>query len=815
MKEDKKENVLKQNDYSASAIKVLEGLEAVRKRPAMYIGSTNITGLHHLVYEVVDNSVDEALAGYCNNISVILHADGSCSVEDNGRGIPVDIHPTEKVSAAEVVMTKLHAGGKFEKESYKYSGGLHGVGVSVVNALSYKLNLKIFRYNKIYEQNYTRGVPDAPLKEIGPTDKQGNYTLFWPDREIFETTEFSFDTLVSKMRELAFLNKNLRISIKDEHSGAEHSFCYEGGLASFVEYINTKKITIFPEIIQFHKDDGAYVLDFACQYNDGFNEQMFSFINNIRTIEGGTHEIGFKAALTKVCNRYAQKYNLLKDENLSSDDVREGLVCVISMKVPEPQFEGQTKSKLGNSEIKGIVDSWVYTFFDTFFEENPNITKKILQKALLAQQARTAAKRARELTRRKSALESSILPGKLADCSDDNPENSELFIVEGDSAGGSAKQGRNRFVQAVLPLRGKILNVEKTRLDKILGNNEIKDLITAIGAGIGNDEFSTEKARYHKIIIMTDADVDGSHIRILLLTFFFRYMLPLIDKGYLYIAQPPLYKAKVGKTERYLKDETEFKGFLYDWASTHSMLTINNNSQLNQEDWKKLLTKILKYEQELARISALFEVSITHCHELISFLNSFGKEFKALVTNPETLTEKLSKFFTNYKILLTNKENTENTHTPEENLTTHQVILFQELKKTWEVPLSFFNSEEAEKILTIFTYISILESTPWTFALVGKSPEYTNTKGILKLCDIIVNTGKALMTIQRYKGLGEMNPEQLWETTMDPLKRNLLQVTIEDAVKADLWFSSLMGEDVEDRREYIEKHAHFVRNLDI
>lgn len=805
----------KATDYNASSIKVLEGLEAVRKRPAMYIGSTNAAGLQHLVYEIVDNSVDEAMGGHCNHIQVVLHADGSCSVDDNGRGIPTDIHPTEKISAAEVVFTKLHAGGKFEKDSYKFSGGLHGVGASVVNALSLKLEARIYRNGKIYEQVYDHGVPRERLKEVGTTDRQGTYIRFWPDAEIFEVTDFNFDSLASRFREVAFLTKGLKLDIKDERSAQEHSFFFEGGIASFVEFINAKKNPLFADIISFNKDDGTYALEFACQYNDGYNEQLFSFVNNIRTIDGGTHEIGFRSALTKICNRFAQRLGLLKedkDEALSSDDVREGLVAVLSMKLPEPQFEGQTKGRLGNSEIKGLVDSWMYSFLDVYFEENPAIAKKILQKAILAQQARTAARRARELTRRKSVLEGAVLPGKLADCSETEPAKSELYIVEGDSAGGSAKQGRDRFTQAVLPLKGKILNVEKTRLDKMLANNEIKDLITAVGAGIGNDEFNVEKTRYHKIVIMTDADVDGAHIRILLLTFFFRYMQPLIDKGYLYIAQPPLYKVKVGKAERYLKDESEFKGFLFDWAAGNTQVTVEGKI-FSSEHMRAMLTSILAYQNELERLSTVLEIAPSYVHELIAFLHTIGWKKDALTM--QQILEKLVAYFTRYQITHAVEQVAEAGLEIEGAPTkTKAVFVFQELKRIWEVAESFFASEETEKLVALFEPLSVLEKGPWSFALIGKETELTSS-GLLVLADAIVKAGKDLMTIQRYKGLGEMNPEQLWETTMDPVRRNFLQVTIEDALKADQWFASLMGEEVEDRRSYIEKHAHFVRNLDV
>jgi DNA gyrase subunit B len=795
-------------EYDASAIKVLEGLEAVRKRPAMYIGSTDTNGLQHLVYEVVDNSIDEALAGYCNHVKVILHSDGSCSVEDNGRGIPVDIHPTEKISAAEVVLTKLHAGGKFEKEAYRYSGGLHGVGVSVVNALSSKLDLQIFRNGKVYEQTYKRGTPQGRLKEAGPSEKRGTLVHFWPDDTIFETTELNFETLSSRFREIAFLNKGLRIDIQDERIGKELSFYFEGGIVSFVEYMNSKKKPIFDEIIDYHHDDEIHVLDFAFQYNDGYAEQMYSFVNNIRTPDGGTHESGFKSALTKACNKYGQSQNMLKDGALSSEDTREGLACVISIKVPEPQFEGQTKSKLGNSDVKGIVDSWTYAFLDSFFEENPSIAKKILQKAILAQNARNAAKRARELTRRKSALESAVLPGKLADCSEEDASKTELYIVEGDSAGGSAKQGRDRFTQAILPLRGKILNVEKTRLDKVLANNEIKDLITAIGGGVGNTEFNTEKTRYHKIVIMTDADVDGSHIRILLLTFFFRYMLPVIEKGYLYIAQPPLYRVKLGKTERYLKDDSELKNFLFDWAAGNSVLNLEQET-LKDAGWKNALDKVLVYDREIEKISRELEITYTHCHELISFLHSSGWSKDKF--SIEELVEKANQYFTSKYTISLKIETLEGEL---EGGTSKSVMTFQGAKEIWEVSQNFFIAKETEKLFELFATISNLNNQHWTLKLNDKEVSKSSI-GALELCKAIVEVGKSLMTIQRYKGLGEMNPEQLWETTMDPLKRNFLQVTIEDAMKADQWFTSLMGEDVEGRRSYIEKHAHFVRNLDI
>ncbi|NBQ17112.1 DNA gyrase subunit B, partial [bacterium] len=611
----------KKQEYGAQSIRVMEGLEAVRKRPAMYIGNTNIGGLHHLVYEVVDNSVDEALGGHCDTIKVILHTDGSCSVEDNGRGIPTDIHPTEGISAAEVVLTKLHAGGKFDKDSYKFSGGLHGVGISVVNALAVKLYLEIYKNGSIYAQNYSCGKPLDSLKVVGKTDKRGTLVRFTPDGTILTETVFSFDVLSVRFRELAFLNKGLTISIEDQINNRQNTFFFEGGIVSFVQDINTKRIPLFPQIISFHKEDEAYILDVAMQYNDSYSEQLFSFVNNINTVEGGTHVAGFKSALTKICNKRGQALGLIKGENLSSEDVREGLVVVINMKVPEPQFEGQTKTKLGNNDVKGLVDSWTFAALDTYFEENPAIIKKIIQKAELAQRAREAAKKARDLTRRKTVLDSMILPGKLADCSNEDPTTTELFIVEGDSAGGSAKQARDRFTQAILPLKGKILNVEKARLDKILNNDEIRALISAVGCGIG-EEFSIEKTRYHKIILMTDADVDGSHIRTLLLTFFFRYMTEVIEKGYLYIAQPPLYKAKIGKKEQYLKDETEFRSFLFEWAQEQLELTIANKV-LPRIVWKQMLDDILLYEAALEKLCIHFKLADNNGYQLLNFMRTY------------------------------------------------------------------------------------------------------------------------------------------------------------------------------------------------
>ncbi|MEX0671872.1 MAG: DNA topoisomerase (ATP-hydrolyzing) subunit B [Candidatus Babeliales bacterium] len=798
----------KKGNYGAESIRVLEGLEGVRKRPAMYIGSTNQKGLHHLMYEVVDNSVDEALAGHCTDIKTILHADGSCSVEDNGRGIPVDIHSTEKVSAAQVVLTKLHAGGKFDKDSYKYSGGLHGVGVSVVNALSKKLELQVYKNGKMYQQFYQRGAPQDPLKEIGTTSKQGTYVRFWPDDDIFETLEFDFEILSARLRELAFLNKNLKISIIDEASNKSHEFLFEGGIISFVEHVNAKKPKVFDEVIHFESSDDKYVVECAFQYNDGYGEQLFSFVNNINTIEGGTHVSGFKSALTKICNKKAQELNMLKDGAFSSEDVREGLVAVVTIKVPEPQFEGQTKTKLGNSEVKGVVDSWTFAYLQQYFEENPAVAKKILQKAQLAQQAREAAKKARDLTRRKTALEAAVLPGKLADCADENPANTELFIVEGDSAGGSAKQARDRNSQAILPLKGKILNVEKSQLDKILKNDEIKALISAVGSGV-EPEFDATKTRYHKIILMTDADVDGAHIRTLLLTFFFRYMKPLVEMGYLYVAQPPLYKAKIGKKEQYLKDDSALKNFLFDWAREHTTLTINSK-KIDTTPWQSLLNDLDTYEQKIDEASREFTIAYEHCHRLVTFLHTFGY-------NPadgnDTLLKNLKKHFNNYEVSIAKKPS----ELQEETDPVIQEIdyaIFKILSHTWYVPLVFFTSNESRELLQLLKPLEHLEAADWTLAVVDKDKTITN-RGALNLSRGIAQISRPYMNIQRYKGLGEMNPDQLWETAMDPATRILLKVDIKDAVSADLWFTTLMGDDVFGRKRFIEEHGHFVRNLDI
>lgn len=799
------------NQYTASSIKVMEGLEAVRKRPAMYIGSTGPQGLHHLVYEIVDNSVDEALAGYCDTVNVTLHADGSCSVEDNGRGIPVDIHPTEKVSAAEVVLTKLHAGGKFDKDTYKFSGGLHGVGVSVVNALSSRLDLTIYKNGKIHFQAFERGNPLDRLKIIGDTDKRGTTVRFWPDSEIFrETTALSFDTLSARLRELAFLNKGLRITITDEAQNKSHEFYFEGGIVSFVQHINNKKIPLFPEVIHLKRSDESYELEVAMQYNDGYGEQLLSFVNNINTVEGGTHVSGFRSALTKLSNKKGTEFGIIKDaEGFSSEDVREGLVCVINLKVPEPQFEGQTKTKLGNSDVKGLVDSWCFAFLDTYFEEHPAIARKILLKADTAKRAREAAKKARDLTRRKTVLESSVLPGKLADCSNDVPSECELFIVEGDSAGGSAKGARDRANQAVLPLRGKILNVEKARLDKILSNEEIKALIAAIGCGIGTD-MDANKARYHKIILMTDADVDGSHIRTLLLTLFFRYMPGLIEKGYIYIAQPPLYKAKIGKKEQYLKEERSFKQFLIEWAKEQTELIINEQPS-EPNVWAQILSSMFIYESKIDHICRLFHIPYGALNVVI---NCLSKEMWDNTTGVSGLITLLSRQLPEYYIGVQQKPADPEEALVDDTAITENYITLSYLNTTWNLPVDLFRSSDLHEALEHYKYIAPYLTGKWSIKVSGKD-RMLSGQGITSIVPTIKELSKPYLHIQRYKGLGEMNPDQLGETAMSPATRSLLQVTIQDAVQADTWFTTLMGDDVSGRKDYIEQFGQFVKNLDV
>lgn len=789
------------SEYGAESIKVLEGLSAVRKRPAMYIGSTGPMGLHHLVYEVVDNSIDEALAGYCDDVSVVIHLDGSVTVEDNGRGIPVEMHSTQKKSAAEVVLTVLHAGGKFDSDSYKVSGGLHGVGVSVVNALSERLELQIRRGGHVYRQTYHRGVPEEPLREDGETTKRGTRITFWPDPEIFETTEFSFETLSQRLRELAFLNGGVRINIHDERSEKRHDFHYEGGIASFVEYINRAKTPVHPSPIFFKGEKEGVEIEVAIQYNDGYDEKIFSFANNINTHEGGTHLIGFKAALTRTMNNYATANNLLKNikTTISGDDLREGMAAVISVKVPDPQFEGQTKTKLGNSEIKGYVETLMNEKLASYLEENPQVARKILEKGIEAARAREAARKARDLTRRKGAMDGLALPGKLADCQEKDPALCEIYLVEGDSAGGSAKQGRDRRTQAILPLKGKILNVEKARFDKMLTSNEIRTLITAMGTSIGKEDFDISKLRYHRIIIMTDADVDGSHIRTLLLTFFFRQMPELVERGHLYIAQPPLYKAKRGKKEIYLKDE----GALLDYLLNEGV----EGMSVQMEKSGKIIRgkQIIPTLRNIIDFNNHFEKMVlkgVNSEVLRIFVEGKIQNGFADMIDLNPLAEKLRAVESKAKFEVYNN--------PPRILFTLGNIR----ARIDQGVLEALSSHEYKLLLQAYRLVEDLCQGEKAFVS-SEGKEEANIDNRQELLQFFTERAKKGQYIQRYKGLGEMNPEQLWETTMDPEKRVLLQVKIEDAVEADEIFTILMGDQVEPRRQFIENNALNVSNLDI
>ena len=799
--------------YDASQIKVLEGLEAVRVRPAMYIGSTGAQGLHHLVYEVVDNSVDEALAGFCQNIEVTLHLDNSVTVLDDGRGIPVDMHPTEGKPAVEVVLTKLHAGGKFDKGAYKVSGGLHGVGVSVVNALSAWLEVDIYHDGQVYHQRYERGNPVSPLEITGTTGRRGTKVTFYPDADIFETLEFSYDTLAARLQELAFLNRGLRIALDDARTGRQQEFKYDGGIRSFVEYLNQGKTPLHPDPVYLAGERDGVRVEVAFQYNDGYAEKTYSFANNINTIEGGTHLIGFKSALTRTINSYAQANNLLKngDETPTGDDVREGLTAIISVQVPEPQFEGQTKTKLGNSEIKGLVESLVNDRLGIYLEENPVVAKAIVEKAILAARAREAARKARDLTRRKGALDAAALPGKLADCAARDPAEAEIFLVEGDSAGGSAKQGRDRRSQAILPLRGKILNVEKARFDRMLSSQEIQTLITALGTGIGPEDFDINKARYHKIIIMTDADVDGSHIRSLLLTFFYRQMVELIEKGYLYIAQPPLYKVKRGNHELYLKDEQAFEDYILEQGTSDLALIAEENGQpIAGAELITLLKSLIAYEHLLRR----FE------HRRIDVLTlravTLGPSLEAdSLRDPGRVDHAVEAANAVFTRLYPGEPAPDTQIAWDEEHAAYRV-LFDRVKEGTHsrlvLDISMVTSAEYRELRARGQALKRLGLPPFRLTVRGQLRE---CQSVVQVIDMVKSLGQRGLSIQRYKGLGEMNPEQLWETTMDPARRVLLQVTLENAYAAEEIFSILMGEQVEPRRRFIEQHALEVRNLDI
>ncbi len=798
--------------YDETSIKVLEGLEAVRKRPGMYIGDTGSYGLHHLVFEVVDNSVDEALAGYCTEIKVVIHEDNSITVEDNGRGIPVGVHPEYGKPAAEIVLTVLHAGGKFEKKAYKYSGGLHGVGVSVVNALSEWLKLEIHREGKVFKQVYERGKPVTEFMCVGESGRTGTIITFKPDPEIFEVTEFSWDVLANRLRELAFLNKGLKITLIDERTDPpkEEIFYYEGGIVEFVKKVNEKKDPLFPEPIYIKGEKDDVLVEVALQYNSTYTEQVFSFVNNINTREGGTHVAGFRSALTRAVTKFIDENNLIPKGtkiSITGDDVREGLVAVVSVKVPNPQFEGQTKAKLGNSEVRPIVATVVYEQLWNFLLERPDIGKKIAEKVITAARAREAAKRARELTRRKSVLDEFSLPGKLADCSERDPEKAELFLVEGDSAGGSAKQGRDRRFQAILPLKGKIINVEKARIEKVLSNDEIKTIITALGTGIGKN-FDISKLRYNKIIIMTDADVDGAHIRTLILTFFFRQFPEIVERGHLYIAQPPLYRVKKGKKEIYIKSDEELESVVLDFALDSVKLLDKGGEELSKEKALEVANMIMKLEKVVATLSRRRD------RDIVNILLRLEVDYKDLYSK-ESVDSLVSKL----KELL-----------PESLKTTElEVIEDKEhcsFKVVCRIPYDLYLKKEVvidEDLLMSDLFKQgrglkkrireVLGMPPYRIKV--KKGEVLEFQTLEELYTYLLKVGREGIYIQRYKGLGEMNPEQLWETTMNPENRTLLKISIEDAVKADEVFTVLMGDKVEPRREFIQKFAKQVKNLDI
>jgi len=807
------------NTYNADNITVLEGLEAVRKRPSMYIGNIDIEGLHHLVYEVVDNSIDEAMAGYCNNIKVFIHSDNSVSVEDDGRGIPVGIQKSENVPAVEVVMTKLHSGGKFDDHSYKVSGGLHGVGVSVVNALSRFLEVEIYNEGNVYYQSFERGNKTSELKIVGKTKKRGTKVHFYPDTDILNTDNFSYDILIRRLRELAFLNKGVNIFIEDERSDQKDVFLYKGGLVQFVEYLNRRHTALHKAIfVEGVRNDVQ--IEVVLQYNDTFVEKIFSFANNINTIEGGFHLIGFKAALTRTINQYATNGNIPKNlhTKIGGDDVREGLTAIISVKLKSPQFEGQTKTKLGNSEVKGLVESLVNEKLSIFLEENPSVAKKILAKAVDASRARDAAKRARDLARKQGSLIDSTLPGKLAECQEPEPSQRELFLVEGDSAGGSAKQGRDRKFQSILPLKGKILNVEKARIDKILRSEEIKNIITVLGTGVGEEEYNINQIRYHKTIIMTDADVDGSHIRTLLLTFFYRHMPEMIDKGYLYVAQPPLYKVGKGKQETYLKDDRELNDYvLKRICGQKSVKIMNNNIVLADHHLYRFMGDLSEYFNVIKKMenrgfkSGLIELLIKKGVENKEFLADYQKmtELKEFLIqqgyNVGDLIWNAERSI--YNFMLTSPVNAQSAD-----------MLYEKSekgKKPVKIGRGLVYSKDFQTSLILSKNILKYDNPPFVVVNTGSDTDSVQLDNKKQLLSYLVEEGKKGLGIQRYKGLGEMNPGQLWETTMDPEKRTLLQVKVADAVEADEIFTILMGEEVEPRREFIQNNALEVSMLDI
>lgn len=768
-----------EKNYGAENIKVLKGLEAVRKRPGMYIGDTHINGLHHMIYEVVDNSIDEAMAGYCDTINIEITNEGSAIISDNGRGIPVDMHPTEKISAATVVLTVLHAGGKFDKDTYKVSGGLHGVGVSVVNALSKKLVVNIKRDGNLHRQEFAKGIPTSEMEIIKTTNRTGTMVEFWPDDSIFEVTEFDDEILTKRFRELAYLNPKITINFKDQRTGRSESYQFEGGLESFVTDMNRSNPV--SKAVSFSGGEEDVIVDFALMYNETYSENLLSFVNNIKTPDGGTHEAGFRAGLTRAITNYiaANASVREKDTKITGDDIREGLIAVVSVKVPEPQFEGQTKGKLGSSYVKPIVQKMTFEVLVKYFEENPIEAKAIMNKALMAARGREAAKKARDLTRKKEGLSVGTLPGKLADCQSKDASISELYLVEGDSAGGSAKQGRDRVFQAILPLKGKILNVEKSRLDKILKSDEIKNMITALGCGIG-DEFDAEKLRYHKIIIMTDADVDGSHIQTLLLTFFFRFLNPVVENGYIYLAQPPLYRYKKGKKEIYLKDEKALNEFLIETGIEGVEF-----EGIGNKDLIDFLKIVAAYRSVLKELEKRFNVL---------------SAIRYMIENPDIVSKNYNEIFEILKIYLENEGyNILNSYINED-----EIRIYVQTESGLEelvVNENLFTNPLYEEALYINQKI--------------KDREFSFSKDVIEILDEVEKNAKKGAYIQRYKGLGEMNPDQLWETTMNPENRRLLQININDAMSASDTFNLFMGDEVEPRRNYIQEHAKDVKHLDV
>src|SRR3954470_23076427 len=849
------------DDYGADKIKVLEGLEAVRKRPAMYIGSTGAPGLHHLVYEIVDNSIDEALAGHADLVNVTLHIDNSVTVVDNGRGIPVDQHVSGR-SAAEVVLTVLHAGGKFDNDSYKVSGGLHGGGILVVNALSETLDLEIWRNGQVYKQSYERGTPAADLEVTGTTKKRGTKITFKPDLQIFETIEFSFDTLAQRLRELAFLNGGVTITLDDERDGKSHNFLYQGGIISFVEYLNQHKATVNDKPIHMHGEKDGIDVEIALQWNDGYSETVYSFANNINTHEGGTHLSGFRSALTRTINYYVGKNNLakdLKDANIGGDDIREGLIAVVSVKIPRPQFEGQTKTKLGNTEVKGIVEAILNDKLGAYLEQNPAIAKRVVAKAVDAARAREAARKARDLVRRKGALDNSTLPGKLADCQERDPAQSEIYIVEGESAGGSAKQGRDRRFQAILPIKGKILNVEKARFDKMLGSDEIRTMISALGTSIGAEDFDVAKLRYHRIIIMTDADVDGSHIRTLLLTFFYRQMRALVDNGYIYIAQPPLFRAKRGRSEHFIRDERELENWLIRRAVESRVVVLPDRTEIGGVELERKLEKLIHFRKllqvverrgpthdviiGLLDVGARGDKSFFGDREKVqAFADALHSPTRAASVQPDeehqahgVVIEDRTGGYPKY-----HRVDLDFVTTSEFRTLAHSYQDVKAIKGPMVVKTAA--SHEAEEAAadagqaaatgdTAIGGVPLDEATrlaaepkladassmpaPGQGGAAKAKDQEIRVESLDELVEFFIAAGKKGVAVNRYKGLGEMNPDTLWETTMDPAKRTLLQVRAEDHPQADLMFTTLMGDQVEPRRKFIEDNALDVKNLDI